>query len=86
MKTETYETVYNRYIRNARKATRGLAGFERAKAIQHYFCYQTNRDRMGWSFPFDQMAMNRSSDYQFAIDVMTHMAHQWTSNDVNTYP
>ncbi|WP_019027944.1 hypothetical protein [Colwellia piezophila] len=66
------ETLYEQQIKKARQASRNLTGYERAIKICAYF------ESVGHPHPdytFNQLAMNRYSDRQFAIDLMKNMAY-----------
>ncbi|ORT50220.1 hypothetical protein ST37_09990 [Vibrio sp. qd031] len=76
--SKSYDTVYNRHIRLARQAAKGLYGYERAKVIRDYFD-DAGHPHAGWTF--NQMAMNRTSDYQFAIDLMKDLANLCALNE-----
>lgn len=74
-----YEKALNKYIREARKAAKGLVGYERAEAIRDYF--SRDSDHPHPDYTFTQMAMNRPSDYQFPVDLMRDMAHLCALNE-----
>lgn len=79
MKYTSYETTYNRHIKAARKAVKGLTGLDRAVAICDYFkttCHPHPQ------YTFDNAAMNRTSDHQFAIDIMQTLADLTAKNEV----
>lgn len=78
LKYTSYETAYNRHIRNARKAASGLTGYARAKAIADYF---KGTAHPHVTFTFDQMAINRTSDSQFAIDLLNTLADLTAKNE-----
>ncbi|MFC1234408.1 hypothetical protein [Vibrio sp. F74] len=69
---KSIEYFYNKYIRAARKAAKGLTGLERAEAIYLYFEYETEHPH-AW-YTYQQEMLNRYSDYQFPIDLMQQMA------------
>lgn len=74
----TFETAYNRHIRLARIAAKGFSGYERAEVIKSYF---DKSEHPHAQHTFDQMAMNRSSDKQFAIELMQSMADLCAKNE-----
>lgn len=78
IKFTSYETAYNRHIRLARKACSELTGRERAEAIRNYFI---DAGHPHSEYTFNQMAMNRRSDHQFAIDLMKDMADLCAKNE-----
>ena len=84
MKTESVETMHNRYIRNARKAAHGETGYERAKAIYHYFEQFTEHPHARYTF--EQNAANRFSngmnERQFVVWFMHDMAGLCAINDM----
>jgi hypothetical protein len=75
MKYDDLETNYERNIRNARKAVKGLSGYDRALKISAYF------ESIGHPHAdctFMQVRFNNSegqSDRQFAINLMREMAY-----------
>jgi hypothetical protein len=72
------ETACNRHIKAARNACVGLSGYKRAEAIKAYFAENGHPHAQ---YTFDQMAMNRSSDHQFAIDLIKTMADLCAKNE-----
>lgn len=73
------ETLYQKQITKAREASRNLTGYKRAIKICDYF------ESVGHPHPnytFNQLAMNRGSDRQFAIDLMKEMAYLVATNQV----
>ena len=73
------DTAYNRHTRLAREAARGKSGFERAEAIRDYF-FTTDHPHVAYTF--DQLAMNRTSDHQFAIDLLQELAGLTATNEM----
>lgn len=82
LKYISYETAYNRHIRNARKAATGLHGYERATAIATYF---KGTAHPHVNFTFEQMALNRTSDRQFAIELLNTLADLTAKNETGHY-
>ncbi|CAH6871166.1 conserved hypothetical protein [Vibrio chagasii] len=76
---KTIDYLYNKHIRAARRASRGLAGLERAKAIYHYFEDETIHPH-AW-YTYREEMLNRSSDHQFPIDLMKEMAMLTATNE-----
>lgn len=74
----SYETAYNRHIRLARQATKETQGYERAEAIKAYFINTCHPHAV---YTFDQMSLNRSSDHQFAIDLLKSLADLTAKNE-----
>ncbi|MBS9993454.1 MULTISPECIES: hypothetical protein [Vibrio] len=77
---KTIDHFYNKHIRAARKASRGLTGLERAKAIYRYFEDETIHPH-AW-YTYQQEMLNRSSDHQFPIDLMKDMVMLTAENDL----
>ncbi len=75
----TYDKAFNKHIREARKAVKGLRGYERAEAIRDHFAQKTNHPHPGYTF--DQAAINRSSDHQLATYLMKEMAWLCAENE-----
>lgn len=78
MKYTSYKTAYNRHIRLACEAARGERGYERAEAIKGYFLTTAHPHV---NYTFDQMAMNRLSDREFAIDLLQELADITAKNE-----
>lgn len=76
---KTIDTYYNKHIRAARATSRGLKGLERAEAIYDYFEGKTLHPH-AW-YTYQQEMMNRTSDYQFPIDLMQRMALLTAENE-----
>ena len=76
---KSIEYFYNKYIRAARKAAKGLTGLERAEVIYRYFDHETEHPH-AW-YTYQQEMLNRYSDHQFAIDLMQKMAMLTAEND-----
>ena len=74
----SYDRIYNRHIRLARRAAQGTFGYERAKAIWQYF-ETTNHPHPRYTF--EQAVLNRTSDHQFPIDLMKDMANLCAINE-----
>jgi hypothetical protein len=72
------ESSYTRHVRLARKACKGLSGYKRAEAIKGYF---SEKKHPHAQYTFEQMAMNRSSDSQFAIELLQSMANLCALNE-----
>ena len=79
MNTQNIDTNANRHIRNARTFVKGLSGYERAEKITEYF---ENNGHPHAMFTFNQMAMNRASDAQFANDIIKEMAYLVAENEM----
>jgi hypothetical protein len=81
MKYDDIETNYECNIRNARKAVKGLSGYDRALKISAYF------KSIGHPHPeytFIEVRFDNSegqSDRQFAINLMKKMAYLVAVND-----
>ena len=75
------ETNYERHIRNAHKAVKGLSGYDRALKISVYF------ESIGHphaDFTFMQVRSDNSegqSDRQFAVNLMREMAYLVAVNE-----
>ena len=74
-----YEKAFNKHIRAARKAAKGLSGYERAEALRDYFSHDTDHPHADYTFT--QMAINRTSEHQFPVDLMGDMAHLCAENE-----
>lgn len=72
MKYTSYETAFNRYVRKARKAAKGLSGYDRAKAVEAYFLDDETHPHVRYTF--NKLYAARSSDRQFAIDLLNTLA------------
>jgi len=79
MSIKSIEYFYNKHIRAARKAAKGLSGLERAKAIYLYFERETQHPH-AW-YTYNQVMMNCCSDSQLPIDLMKTMASLTATND-----
>lgn len=77
-----YETVYNRYLRKAREASKGLAGLERAHAIRDYF---KSVGHPHAQYTYEKVAMEGATDHAFAIQLMKEMASLCAENDMADY-
>ena len=81
-KYTSFDTAYNRHIRNARKACSGFYGWTRAELIRDYF---RENGHPHAQYTFDQLAIDRISDHQFAGSLMKEMAHLTALNDEGWY-
>lgn len=81
IKFTSIKQAYNRHIRKGRKACAGFSGWERAVAICDYF---NEAGHPHAEYTFNEMAMNRSSDHQFAIDLMKELANLLAINEHGT--
>lgn len=70
---------YNKHIRLARKAAKGLSGLDRAEAIYRYFANETSHPHA--KFTYEQMMINRGSDSQFPMELMKKMASLTAENE-----
>lgn len=75
-----FEHNYNKHVRRARRAAKGLTGLERAKAIYQYFDSETCHPHT--LFTYNQMMFNRVSDHQFPVELMRSMADLVATNEV----
>ncbi|MBT0090786.1 hypothetical protein [Vibrio alginolyticus] len=75
-----FEHNYNKHVRRARRAAKGLTGLDRAKAIYRYFDSETCHPHAFTTY--NQMMLNRVSDHQFAIELMRSMADLVATNEM----
>lgn len=83
MKTIKYislETAYNKFVKEARSACKGLVGYERAVRIKHYFT-----DNGHPQYTFDQLLTESQNYRQFAINLLKTMATLCAENDHGYY-
>lgn len=70
------------HINKARAVAKGFEGWERAEKIRDYFLNKTCHPHPNQTF--NELAMNRSSDYQFAIDLLNECAQLTAENEIMT--
>jgi hypothetical protein len=70
-------TIYNRHIRNARKAVKGSQGYDRSMKICEYF-----ENIIGYSETWRLFfKLSSHSERQYAIDLMITLAHSAALNE-----
>lgn len=77
IKYTSIEQAYKSHIKKARVACKNLTGWERAESIRDYFLTTIHPHV---EYTFNQLAMNRVSDRQFAIDLMNELADLTAKN------
>ncbi len=77
-----FEHNYNKHVRRARRAAKGLTGLERAKAIYRYFDSETCHPHAFTTY--NQIMLNRVSDHQFPIELMRSLANLTAINETLT--
>ena len=75
-----FEHNYNKHVRRARIAAKGLTGLDRAKAIYRYFDSETCHPHAFTTY--NQMMLNRVSDHQFPVELMRFMADLVATNEM----
>jgi hypothetical protein len=73
------ETNYNRHVKNARAFAKYFSGYERAEKISQYFSQNGHPHA---DYTFNQMAINRSSNKKFAVDIIKAMASLVAENEM----
>lgn len=72
------EVEYGKIIKEVNNAVKGLKGYDRAIGICEFFEEQGEHPHA--IYTFNQMAMNRTSDYKFAIELKDSMAYLVATN------
>jgi len=80
MKSSTFDTAYNRYIKNARAHVKGTTGLKRAELVAEYFKEHTAHPHV--DFTYKMMMTNRTSDNAFAVELMQSLANLCAENEV----
>ncbi|WP_264875390.1 hypothetical protein [Vibrio agarivorans] len=78
---DIYQKSYNKHVRLAREAAKGLTTLARAEAIYFYFSDNTDHPHPRWTY--EEMMKNRLSDHQFPIDLLRDMADLTARNEMH---